>query len=180
MRIITGLLKGRRIDIPKKLDIRPTTDRVKEGMFSVIASHQYIQHSTVLDLFAGSGNLGFEALSRGARTVRFVDHSRKNVTYIEKTAEKFEMSDQIRTVTLDVTHFLEGPAAPADIILCDPPYKNKILDDVIEAVLEGGWLQPEGWLVAEHNKYYDFTDRPSCFKVKKYGRTFVSFFTNKS
>ncbi len=179
MRIITGLLKGRKINIPKTLEVRPTADRVKEGLFSVIEARRYIQNSEVLDLFAGSGNLGFEALSRGARSVRFVDHNRQNTRHIEKLMKEFDMSDQIRTVTIDVKRFLEGPAVPADIIFSDPPYKYANIEETVEMILSNGWLRPEGLLVFEHNKYHDFCEHPHCLQIKKYGRTYVSFFSDQ-
>lgn len=181
MRIITGLLKGRHIHIPKGLKVRPTTDRVKEGIFSVIEAYRFIEGSLVFDLFAGSGNLGFEALSRGARTVRFVDHDKNNINLIEKLAKKFDVVQQVRTINFDAKQFLEGPRSfRADIIFSDPPYKYPYIEETVEIILSNGWLQPEGWLVLEHNKYYDFSDHSHCLQVKKYGRTYVSFFSSNS
>src|SRR5699024_5659407 len=98
MRIITGSLKGRRLSVPGNTDVRPTTGRVKESLFSAIESRRYIQQSTVLDLFAGSGSLGFEALSRGARQATFVDQDQKCLNYIENTAKRFDIEDKMRAV----------------------------------------------------------------------------------
>ena len=176
MRIITGILKGRRLHIPKTLDIRPTTDRVKEGLFSVIASRRFIQNCTVLDLFAGSGNLGFEALSRGAKSVLFVDKERRNLEFIEKTAQEFKVDDLVRTVPLDVEHFLQGPAIPYDIIFADPPYPYRKVEETVKLIFEQGWLKEDGWLIFEHNKRHDFSDHPHFLFVKQYGRSFVTFF----
>jgi 16S rRNA (guanine(966)-N(2))-methyltransferase RsmD len=175
MRIITGILKGRRLQLPGGLDVRPTTDRVKEGLFSVMASRRYIQNCTVLDLFAGSGNLGFEALSRGAKDVLFVDHERRNIQYIEKMAKEFEMEEQVRTATLDAAHFLQGPAIPYDIIMADPPYVYREVEQIVKAVIDGGWLKDGGWLVFEHNKHHDFSEHPHFLFEKEYGRTYLSF-----
>lgn len=176
MRIITGILKGRKIQVPKSLDVRPTTDRVKEGLFSVMDARRYIQDCTVLDLFAGSGNLGFEALSRGARSVLFVDQERRNLQFIEKTAREFGVEEQVRTAQLDVAHFLQGPAVPYDIIFADPPYTYRNVEETVEAVIEGGWLKDSGWLIFEHNKRHDFRDHRHLLFEKKYGRTLLSFF----
>lgn len=176
MRIITGILKGRKIEIPSSLDVRPTTDRVKEGLFSVMDSRRYIQNCTVLDLFAGSGNLGFEALSRGAKNVLFVDQERRNLQYIEETAQEFGVDAQVRTALLDVENFLQGPAVPYDIIFSDPPYTYRNVEGIVEAILTGGWLKDHGWLVFEHNKRHDFRDHPHLLFEKKYGRTLISFF----
>lgn len=176
MRIITGTLKGRKINIPKTLDVRPTTDRVKESIFAVIESHLYISDCAVLDLFAGSGSLGFEALSRGAKSAFFVDHNRSNVKHIEKLANDFELPEQTTTTTLDVKHFLDGPAMPFDLIFSDPPYKYEHIEETVETILNKGWLKPHGWLVLEHSKFLDFSKHPNLLQAKKYGRTYVSFF----
>lgn len=177
MRIITGTLKGRKIHVPNQLDVRPTSDRTKEGLFSTIESWKYIRDSMVLDLFAGSGNLGFEAISRGASRALFVDEDRRNIQLIESLAHDFEVSDQIRTVTAEVQQFLEGPAVPYDFIFADPPYNYPYLEEVVQAVLEGGWLKNTGWMIAEHNTHYDFRDHPSSIMEKEYGRSHVSFFS---
>lgn len=175
MRIITGLLKGRTIPIPSNVDVRPTTDRVKEGLFSVIESRRFIQNRTVLDLFAGSGNLGFEALSRGAAKTVFVDHDRFNTKNIENTAREFDIDQQASTVTLDVEHFLTGPAVPYDIIFADPPYIYRNVEGIVDQVISNGWLHDDGWLIVEHNKHHNFTEHPHFLFQKKYGRSFVSF-----
>ena len=177
MRIITGTLKGRRIQVPGNLDVRPTTDRTKEGLFSTIESWKYIRDSMVLDLFAGSGNLGFEALSRGARSALFIDEDRRNTAFIESLAEDFEISDRVRTVTADVRQFLEGPAVPYDFIFADPPYNYSHLEEVVRMVIDRGWLKENGWMIAEHNTYYDFRDHPNSIMEKEYGRSLVSFFS---
>ena len=178
MRIITGTLKGRKIHIPKTLNVRPTTDRTKEGIFSVIESRRYIRDTTILDLFAGSGSLGFEAISRGADRVLFVDNDRRNIEHIETLAADFDVSSRIRTVTADVSNFLEGPAVPYDIVFNDPPYDYPEMHAMVETILHEGWLQDEGWLILEHDKRHDFTDHPQCFLSRPYGRTIVSIFRN--
>jgi 16S rRNA (guanine(966)-N(2))-methyltransferase RsmD len=175
MRIITGLLKGRIINIPKRLDVRPTTDRVKEGLFSVIESRRFIQNCTVLDLFAGSGNLGFEALSRGARNVLFVDHDRLNIEHINKTAQEFEMENQVSTALIDTEHYLKGPAVGFDLIFSDPPYPYQMVEEIVEAIISKGWLKDSGWLIFEHNKHHSFSEHPNFLFEKKYGRSFISF-----
>lgn len=176
MRIITGTLKGRTIQIPNTLEVRPTSDRTKEGLFGVIEARKYIREASVLDLFAGSGNLGVEAISRGAARVLFVDSDRRNIEHIEKLADSFEISDRCRTVTSTVEHFLEGPPVPYDFIFSDPPYDYPQMTGMVETILEKGWLQRQGWLILEHDKHHDFSGHPHCSHVKQYGRTIVSFF----
>lgn len=176
MRIITGTLKGRKINIPKTLEVRPTTDRTKEGIFSVIEARRYIRDARILDLFAGSGNLGVEAISRGARSVLFVDHDRRNIKHIEKLADSFGISDQTRTLTSPVERFLEGPGGSYDIIFSDPPYDFPQMEWMIETILQKDWLGEHGWLILEHDKRHDFSQHPFCIYSKAYGRTTVSIF----
>lgn len=176
MRIITGLLKGRNIHIPKTLNVRPTTNRVKEGLFSTLDSRKYIHGARVLDLFGGSGNLGFEALSRGAESVLFVDSDRRNIKHIESIAKEFDLSDQIRTTPSKVEDFLEGMALPYDIIFADPPYDYPYMEQMINTIIQDGWLAKNGWLIVEHDKRHNFTEDPHCASEKNYGRTCVSFF----
>ncbi|WP_372637368.1 16S rRNA (guanine(966)-N(2))-methyltransferase RsmD [Fodinibius sp.] len=176
MRIITGILKGRKIHIPKTLDVRPTTDRTKEGLFSILDARKYIRGARVLDLFGGSGNLGFEALSRGCDSVLFVDNDRRNIRHIEKVAEEFELSGQIRTAASQVGDFLEGMPLPYDIIFADPPYDYPLMEEMIETIISDGWLADNGWLILEHDKRHDFSNHAHCAYKKEYGRTHISIF----
>lgn len=176
MRIITGKLKGRRFSIPKGLDVRPTTDRTKESIFNKIDVYKYIEGSVILDLFGGSGNLGFEAISRGAKNVTYVEIDPNNVKHIEKTATDLGIENQIRTNISDVQRYLEGMAIPYDFIFCDPPYNYEWMEEMIAQILENKWLKEDGWLILEHDKYHNYKDHPHCFFSKAYGRTTVSIF----
>jgi 16S rRNA (guanine(966)-N(2))-methyltransferase RsmD len=176
MRIITGTLKGRNISIPKTLNVRPTSARTKEGLFSVLDARKFIRGARVLDLFAGSGNLGIEAISRGADQVLFVDSDRRNTKHIENISAEFDISEQVRTVTSPVEKFLEGMPLPYDIIFSDPPYDYPLMNEMIETILNDGWLAEGGWLILEHDKRHNFSDHPHCAYYKKYGRTHVSIF----
>jgi 16S rRNA (guanine(966)-N(2))-methyltransferase RsmD len=176
MRIITGTLKGRRFSIPKGLDVRPTTDRTKESMFNKIEAFKYIEGSNILDLFGGSGNLSFEAISRGASHVTCVEMDPANVKHIERTAAEFEVENRIRTVVSDVRNFLELPHNGYDIIFCDPPYNYEWMEQMIAVILENNWLNEDGWFMLEHDKYHNYKKHPHCFFSKAYGRTTVSIF----
>lgn len=179
MRIITGTLKGRKIHIPKTLNVRPTTDRTKEGIFSVIESRRFIRNTHILDLFAGSGNLGIEAISRGARQVLFVDEDRRNIDHIEELAERFKISSRASTLCAKVENFLDGPPSPYDIIFSDPPYEYPYMHEMIETIIEKEWLETEGWLILEHDKRHQFDEHEHCFFSRAYGRTIVSIFENE-
>ena len=176
MRIITGTLKGRRITMPKGLDVRPTTDRTKESIFNKIEVYKHIDGARVLDLFGGSGSLGFEAISRGAATVTFVDINPRNIALIEKTAKDFDVESHVRTAVCDVQKFVGAKAVPFDFIFCDPPYHYEYMEEMIELRLSKNWLSEKGWFILEHDKHHRYTEHPHCFFSKAYGRTTVSIF----
>ncbi|MEX2463957.1 MAG: 16S rRNA (guanine(966)-N(2))-methyltransferase RsmD [Balneolaceae bacterium] len=176
MRIITGKLKGRNIPIPKTDLLRPTSDRTKEGMFSVIDARVYFDQTRVLDLFAGSGNLGFEAISRGASTSLFVDSVSDHIKQIEKTAKHFGISEQISTLTMDTELFLEKDYGQFDFVFADPPYEYYKMTEMIDIVMKNDWLKEDGWFILEHDKRHNFADHPQCVFSKPYGRTIVSIF----
>lgn len=176
MRIITGKLKGRSIPIPKTGKLRPTSDRTKEGLFSVMAARTYIKQTHVLDLFAGSGNLGFEAISRGSESCLFVDNVPEHCRQIEKTAMQLGIENQTEVRTSDIDIFLEKPLGKYDFIFADPPYDYYDMEGLIEMVMERGWMKENGWFILEHDKRHDFSSHSGCVFSKPYGRTIVSIF----
>jgi 16S rRNA (guanine966-N2)-methyltransferase len=176
MRIITGKLKGRTIPVPKTGQLRPTSDRTKEGLFSVIDARTYLDNSRVLDLFAGSGNLGFEAISRGAEHCLFVDSDIQHIKQIEKTAKTLGVEEQIRTVATPVESFLGKNSGAFDFIFADPPYDYYNMKGMIEIIMNKNWLNEDGWFILEHDKRHDFSDHSFCVFSKPYGRTIVSIF----
>ncbi|MFU8812976.1 MAG: 16S rRNA (guanine(966)-N(2))-methyltransferase RsmD [Balneolaceae bacterium] len=179
MRIITGKLKGRIIDVPDTGELRPTSDRAKEGIFSAIAARRYFDGLTVLDLFAGSGNLGFEALSRGAKQVLFVDMNPRHIEHIRHTAEQLDVAAQCVTRTAEVMELLNGPVLPADLIFADPPYDYPAMDEIMDTVLEQEWLTADGLLILEHDKRHDFSAHAHAVYTKAYGRTIATIFAAK-
>lgn len=176
MRIITGKLKGRIIPIPKTGQLRPTSDRTKEGLFSVIEARAYLENTRVLDLFAGSGNLGFEAISRGSASCLFVDSETTHIREIEKTAKKFGIENQVQTMAMPVETFLEKKYGQFDFIFADPPYDLFMMEEMIGLIMNGEWLAEDGWFILEHDKRHDFSGHPKCVFSKAYGRTIVAIF----
>ena len=177
MRIITGHLKGRKIHVPENTQIRPTSDRTKESIFNIIENRKELKNATVLDLFGGTGNLGFEALSRGVESVTFVEIDPAAVTGITKTAEKFGVERRIRTIQADVNLYLAGKANAYDIVFADPPYDFVLIPELPAILLKNGWLKEDGWFVLEHDARHSFSDHSRCAFSKAYGRTIVSIFT---
>jgi 16S rRNA (guanine966-N2)-methyltransferase len=176
MRIITGKLKGRTIPTPKTGQLRPTSDRTKEGLFSVIEARTYLESTRVLDLFAGSGNLGFEAISRGAEHCLFVDSEHQHIKQIVKTAKTFGTETQIQTLAMPVETFLEKKYGDFDFIFADPPYDYYKMEEIIDIIMDNNWLKKDGWFILEHDKRHDFSSHPHCVFSKPYGRTIVSIF----
>lgn len=129
MRIVAGSAKGRRLITPEGMDIRPTTDKVKEAMFSIIQFD--LQNKTVLDLFAGTGQLGLEALSRGAKSVSFVDSSKKALELVKKNITLTGFSDFVRVFHGDSFSFLKSAKEKFDIVILDPPYENGMCEKAI-------------------------------------------------
>lgn len=177
MRIITGKLKGRSLSVPKTDKVRPTSDRTKEGIFSVISARRYFDNLRVLDLFAGSGNLGIEAISRGAVHCTFVDSEPEHIRHIQKTASSFGIEKSIETLVMDTEDFLEKNSSRYDLIFADAPYDYYAMQELPDMVLQRNILTEEGWLILEHDKHNNFKEHAKCVFSKAYGRTIVSIFT---
>jgi len=177
MRIITGKFKGRSLTIPKTDKVRPTSDRTKESIFSVIAARRYFDNLHVLDLFAGSGNLGIEAISRGAVHCTFVDDEPIHINHIKKTAASFDIEKSIQALAMDTQHFLDKHSGQFDLIFADPPYDYYAMQELPDLILQKNILAEDGWLILEHDKHNDFAEHPNCVFSKAYGRTIVSIFT---
>ena len=148
MRVITGSARGRRLKELEGMETRPTTDRVKEGMFNVLQFD--IEGRRVLDLFAGTGQLGIECLSRGASSAVFVDRRADAVKLIRENLKITELSDRARVVSGDSMDYLKSLREKFDVILLDPPYEAGLLEPAIETIAKFDILSPHGIIVAEH------------------------------
>ena len=141
LRIIGGAWRGRRIHFPPVAAIRPTPDRVRETLFNWLQMD--VAGSRCLDLYAGSGALGLEALSRGAGRVVFVEVDPGAARHLSQTLQDFQC-DGGAVVTADVKRYLAGPAEPFDIVFLDPPYADCALAHICGLIEQGGWLRPGG------------------------------------
>lgn len=179
MRVIAGQSRGIKLETIEGLATRPTTDRVKEAMFSMI--HNALYDSQVLDLFSGSGGLGIEAASRGASRVTIVENSKKCIEIIKKNIQKTKLNDKIEVVQQDVDHFMAGQSIEGvyDFILMDPPYLKNFIEPLLEEIAQKNILKPLGVIIVEHDikdvllEHYGtlYLDRK-----KKYGKTAVSVY----
>ena len=180
MRIITGKFKGRALTTVRDISVRPATDRVKGTIFNVLQNRLGLGGAAVLDLFAGSGSLGFEALSRGAAHVVFVDDNDEVVDLIEKNAEKLNCAGDCDFIASDVFSFIERNSGKFDLIFADPPYVYEELPDILTVIFNRQLLKSDGFLIMEHSKRTMFETSPLYRIVvqKEFGNTRVSFFTH--
>ena len=179
MRIIAGELKGRRLHTPDDDRVRPTTDKVKEAVFSMIAP--WLCESVVADLFAGTGNLGLEAVSRGASRVYFVDKDRRSIALIRENVSYCKVEDRCEILWSDYLSALSKMESPLDIVFLDPPYRRGLLVDALEAVAESEILSEGGIAVAEHpvdEILPETFGRLNLIKKKKYGKIGISVYEN--
>ncbi|MBR2614385.1 MAG: 16S rRNA (guanine(966)-N(2))-methyltransferase RsmD [Clostridia bacterium] len=171
MRVVAGKFKGVRLLEFKGEDIRPTSDFAKESLFNILKDKIY--GATFLDLFAGTGNMGIEALSRGASEVIFVDKSKKSVELIKKNLEKVKENRVVKT--MDSIEFLKSTDKKFDIIFIDPPYKTDLGFMALEVIKKKDLLTKEGLAIFENE---DKKEVDGFIKVdeRKYGRAVLTFF----
>jgi 16S rRNA (guanine966-N2)-methyltransferase len=176
MRIISGLFKGRRITAPKKLPVRPTTDMAKEALFNILNNRYYFDDISVLDLFAGTGNISYEFASRGTENILAVDENYGCIKFINDTSESFDMA--ITTIKSDVFKFLEQNNQKYTIIFADPPYNFELEEftKIPELVFDNSILEQEGLLIIEHSKHTDLSELNHYSFSKSYGGNVFSFF----
>ncbi len=176
MRIISGKHKSKRISAPKKLPVRPTTDMAKESLFNIINNLYYFDNISVLDLFAGTGNISYEFASRGTKTIHSVDGHFGCVKFINQTSDELELD--INAYKSDVYKFLEKTALKSDIIFADPPYDFEEAQflKIADLVFERELLNEDGILIIEHSKHTDLTQHPKHSYDKRYGGNVFSFF----
>ncbi|MBN9042732.1 MAG: 16S rRNA (guanine(966)-N(2))-methyltransferase RsmD [Rhizobiales bacterium 62-47] len=160
MRVVGGRLKGRNIAAPSSRDIRPTADRLRESVFNILL-HAYgdpIAGARVLDLFAGTGALGIEAVSRGAMFVLFVDNGAEARALLRNNVEALGLGGTTKVYRRDATQL--GPAHPVEpfsLVLLDPPYGKGLAEKALASLRDGGWLTPDALLVVEESKAANFT-----------------------
>ena len=176
MRIISGTHKGRRISPPKKLPVRPTTDRAKESLFNILI-HQYaFEGCDVLDLFSGTGSISYEFASRGVASVIAVDQSNACVKFIGATSEALDMPIQV--IRAAVLPFLERHISPYGFVFADPPYEFTLdaYQQLISVVFNRNLLEKDGLLIVEHAEQINLSDLPYFTESRNYGGCVFSFF----
>lgn len=175
MRIITGIYKGRRFDIPRTFKARPTTDFAKENLFNVLAGYMDFDDAHALDLFAGTGSISLEFLSRGCAQVVSVEADRDHYAFIKKCVEKLG-SDKSVVIRGDVFRFVKSCRQQFDIIFADPPYALEKLPEIPDLIFSLDLLAEGGLFVFEHGKQNDFSRHPHFVEHRSYGSVNFSIF----
>lgn len=180
MRVISGKARGLKLNAPKNDDVRPTTDRVKESLFNMINS--YMMESEILDLFAGTGSLGIECLSRGADRCVFVDSSKESIGIIKANIKKARVEAESTVLNSDFKSAIKSLSLKNqsfDVIFMDPPYYKNMFSEALSGVDQYNLLKEEGIIIVEHDTKDEFPDsigRLYKSKDKKYGNTTITFY----
>lgn len=168
MRIIRGKYGRRRFDVPKNITARPTTDFARENIFNVIENLIDIDGIEALDLFAGTGAISLELLSRGAARVTAIEKAMTQYAFIRRTAEQLG-EQNLNLIKGDVFKFLAAPHEKFDFIFADPPYDLPRFGEIPQLVLQADILKPDGFFIIEHSRAYDFSTIPGFVDHRIYG-----------
>jgi 16S rRNA (guanine966-N2)-methyltransferase len=181
MRVVAGSARGRKIVAPPGLDVRPTLDRVRQAIFNALDARGAVEGARVIDLFAGSGALGIEAISRGAEHVTFVEHDRKSLTCIKENLESLGFMEQATIVRSDVVAWSAWKVPEADLVLIDPPYTfagwPQLLERVLPALRRPVDADPDdrGIAVLESRHPLALPATWEVVREQRYGGTVVTF-----
>lgn len=179
MRIITGKARGLQLTVPKNYDVRPTADRVKESVFNIIGSK--IIGAKVIDLFAGTGNLGLESWSRGAAEITFIDESKESLRLVRNNIAKCRAENDCTMIKGSAPQIVARLATQGylfDFAFCDPPYNKGFIKQIIDVLNSKTFLRQGGYLVVERSAHDDLPVLPKgCELVRSghYGETIVDF-----
>ena len=178
MRIIAGSLKGRRLNPPTSLPVRPTTDMARESLFNILNNYVDYDECTVMDLFAGTGAVSFEFVSRGAKEVTSIDINNQCIDFIKQSASHMGVTN-LRAVRSDVFELLKRAYKKFDIIFADPPYALENLNLLPEIVFNSNVLTDDGIFILEHPHEYQFDSHPHFWQHRNYGKVNFTFFAQQ-
>ena len=180
MRIISGKYRGKRIDAPRKLPVRPTTDMAKEALFNILNNRYYFEDLSVLDLFSGIGSISLEFASRGCKDITSVDAHSGCVAFLDATSR--DLDADIKCIRSDAVSFLRKTPQKFDLIFADPPYDldREEFVQLVDLVMERGLLKEDGILILEHSTRMKLEDIPHFVEHRKYGGSSFSFFASSA
>lgn len=183
MRIISGLAKGRKILSPEGMNTRPTLDRIKESIFNIIQGK--VVGSKAIDVFAGTGSLGLEAVSRGAEECYLIDKGESTFKFLKQNVENLGFKDKCKCLNMDsyaALRELGNKGMIFDLIFIDPPYLKDMIPPAVEIITEKGLLSEDGLIVAKidtKEELYKGNEKIELFDFRKYGNTTVCFYRFK-
>lgn len=187
MRITGGTMRGRRLVAPEDQQVRPTSDRTRQAVFNVLKHHDFgngftLEGAAVADLFAGTGALGIEALSHGARFCLFVDDSADSRALARENIEGLNLTGITKIWRRDATDLgpmNTGSGGPFDLVFLDPPYRKNLVAPCLKSLVDGGWLKPRALVVVETDakETFDALDF-TMLDTRNYGETAIAFLTN--
>jgi 16S rRNA (guanine966-N2)-methyltransferase len=174
LRIIGGKYKGRSF-ASKNYNARPTIDFARESLFNILHNYFYFEEIKVLDLFSGTGGISFEFASRGCGAIELVEIDTKNYNLICSEQKNLGIKS-IKPFRADAFKYLKNNKVKYDIIFADPPYDVKSIESLPDIIFENKMLNPDGWFVLEHSKYFHFQEHTHFKEERKYGAVHFSIF----
>ena len=175
MRIISGKFRGRKINPKNTLEVRPTTDMAKESLFNILNNNFDYEDLSILDLFAGTGSISYEFISRGCQNVTSVEINARcieNIIHVGKILDTRE----IHPVKANVFNYLKSVKRTFDIIFADPPYDMADIETIPELIFSRDLLNKGGWFILEHSENYSFSNYPNFHQHRKYGKVNFTIF----
>ena len=178
MRIIAGSLKGRRLNPPTTMPVRPTTDMARESLFNILNNYVDYEECSVMDLFAGTGAMSLEFVSRGVKEVTAIDINNQCTDFIKSSALQFGVK-KLHVVRTDVFDLLKRAYKKFDIVFADPPYALEQLPQLPDLIFERDILTEDGIFILEHPREFQFEDHPHFWQHRNYGKVNFTFFAQK-
>lgn len=178
MRIISGTYKGRRISAPSNITARPTTDFAKEGLFNLLNNRIDFEDIDILDLFAGTGGIGIEFVSRGCNSAISIEQNERHCAFIRKVCDELKIKN-LSLMKTDVFRFINSCHSKFDLIFADPPYELKELKEIPDIIFKNQLLKEDGLFILEHSSKDSFVSHPNFDDHRNYGNVNFSFFINK-
>jgi len=175
MRIISGQFKGRRLQVPTNITARPTTDFAKEGLFNLLNNRIDFEGIDVLDLFAGTGSISIEFVSRDCKNVISIEQNDRHCTFIRKICTELKINN-LSLIKTDVFKFIAGCHLQFDMIFADPPYELEQLAQIPDLIFSKNLLKEDGLFVLEHSSKNKFDQHPHFVDHRNYGNVNFSFF----
>lgn len=175
MRIISGKYKGRIISPPKKFKARPTTDRARESLFNILNNYYDYSELRILDLFSGTGSIGFEFISREALYVEMIEKNYIHFQHLQKIKHLLEI-ENLRIIKADFFQYIKKSHQAFDIVFADPPFDMANFETIPSLILNSDLLSESGLLIIEHSKNYDFKNLKAFQEQRNYGGVNFSFF----